>query len=128
MKNKKAVAALGGLLLLVAAILAATRATRALSPSQAAQHDGSAQSATIKLTQAGYQPDTLKLQQGVPARLTFVRLTDKTCGKELLIPEYEIRRALPLNEPVIVEFTPRKSGEFVFTCGMGMLRGKLIVQ
>jgi len=24
--------------------------------------------------------------------------------------------------------TPEKSGEYVFTCGMGMMRGKLIVE
>ena len=27
-----------------------------------------------------------------------------------------------------VEFTPQKAGEFTFTCGMNMLRGKLIVE
>jgi plastocyanin domain-containing protein len=27
-----------------------------------------------------------------------------------------------------VEFTPQKSGEFTFTCGMNMLRGKLVVE
>jgi len=35
---------------------------------------------------------------------------------------------LPLNEPVVVEFTPEKKGEFAFTCGMGMLKGQIIVQ
>jgi plastocyanin domain-containing protein len=28
---------------------------------------------------------------------------------------------------VVVEFTPQESGEFVFTCGMNMLRGKLVI-
>ena len=35
---------------------------------------------------------------------------------------------LPFNEPVVVEFTPDKSGEFALACGMGMLRGKVIVR
>jgi plastocyanin domain-containing protein len=35
---------------------------------------------------------------------------------------------LPLNKPVVVAFTPNKSGGFSFTCGMGMLRGKIVVQ
>ena len=27
-----------------------------------------------------------------------------------------------------VEFTPDQAGEYEFTCGMGMLRGKLVVR
>ena len=37
-------------------------------------------------------------------------------------------RELPLNKPVDVEFTPTKTGEFGFACGMNMLKGKLVVQ
>jgi len=45
-----------------------------------------------------------------------------------VLSDYGIRRTLPLDEPVVVEFTPEKSGEFTFNCGMGMLRGSLIVK
>ncbi|NOR13052.1 MAG: hypothetical protein GQ545_07335 [Candidatus Aminicenantes bacterium] len=27
-----------------------------------------------------------------------------------------------------MEFTPEKEGEYVFTCGMGMMKGKLVVR
>ena len=86
------------------------------------------QSKTVTLTDKGYQPGSLKLRRGVPARVTFIRKIEETCGKAIAIPEYNIRRELPLNEPVVVEFTPNKAGELKFTCGMGMLRGTLIVQ
>lgn len=86
------------------------------------------QSATVTLTDEGYQPRSLKLRRGVPARVTFIRKIEETCGKAIAIPEYNIQRELPLNEPVMVQFTPTKAGEFKFTCGMGMLRGTLIVQ
>jgi plastocyanin domain-containing protein len=43
-----------------------------------------------------------------------------------VIKEYQIDRKLPLNEPIMVEFTPRKS-EFTLGCGMDMIKGKLIV-
>ncbi len=85
------------------------------------------QEATVKVTEKGYEPAELKLRLGVPARLTFVRETDATCGTEVVFPEYDIERALPLNERVVVEFTPQKSGEFGFTCGMKMLKGKLVI-
>ena len=89
---------------------------------------GKVQSATVTLTDNGYQPRSLKLRRGVLARVTFIRKIEETCGKAIAIPEYNIRHDLPLNEAVVVEFTPNKAGEFKFTCGMGMLRGTLIVR
>lgn len=103
-------------------------AAQGLKRGRTARKRSAFQSATVTLGEAGYQPSRLKLRRGVPARLTFVRKIEETCGKEIAIPDYNIRRALPLNEPVTVEFTPTRAGEFNFTCGMGMLRGTVIVR
>jgi plastocyanin domain-containing protein len=35
---------------------------------------------------------------------------------------------LPLDQPVVVEFTPVKTGEFKFAGGMDRLRSKIIVR
>jgi multidrug efflux pump subunit AcrA (membrane-fusion protein) len=86
------------------------------------------QSVTVTLNEKGYEPQSFKLKQDVPARVTFVRKVEGTCGTEVVLEEYKIKRELPLNQPVVVEFTPTKTGEFKFACGMDMLRGKLIVQ
>ena len=86
------------------------------------------QRARIEINAQGYQPATIKLRRGKRARVTFVRTTDATCAKEVVLPDFGIRRALPLNRPVVVSFTPTKKGEFTFVCGMNMMRGKLIVQ
>ena len=83
--------------------------------------------ATIKVTERGYEPNALTLRLGVPAQVTFVRETEATCGTEVIFPEYDIERVLPLNEPVVIEFTPQKTGEFGFACGMNMVKGKLVV-
>jgi len=64
----------------------------------------------------------------VPARLTFVRTTDKTCGTAVAFPSLNIRRELPLNQPVEIEFTPPTTGNLEFVCGMNMLRGTVVVQ
>jgi hypothetical protein len=34
----------------------------------------------------------------------------------------ETKRALPLNEPVVIEFTPAKSWDIAFACGMNMMK------
>jgi plastocyanin domain-containing protein len=104
----------------------AKRSNKAGRSVQAQQQNGT-QTATVEINDKGFEPSSLKLKAGVPAKVTFVRKTDEGCAKEVVIKEYGINRQLPLNEPVTVEFTPRK-GEFTFACGMDMLKGKLIVE
>jgi membrane fusion protein, heavy metal efflux system len=84
--------------------------------------------AKIVVNEQGYEPAKVTLRAGVPARLTFVRTTDKTSGTEVVFPSLKIKKALPLNEPVLVEFTPQKSGDIAFACGMNMLHGLVVVQ
>jgi plastocyanin domain-containing protein len=86
------------------------------------------QSVTVTLNAQGYQPESFSLRQGIPARITFVRKVESSCGTEIVLADYNIKRELPLNQSVVVEFTPAKIGEFKFACGMDMLRGKIIVR
>ena len=87
-----------------------------------------AQTAKVVVSEQGYEPAKVTLRAGTPARITFVRTTDKTCGTEVVFPSLNIKRALPLNEPVVIEFTPAKSGDVAFACGMNMLHGTVVVQ
>ena len=80
------------------------------------------------MNEQGYEPAKVTLRAGVPARLTFLRTTDKTCGTEVVFPSLSIKRALPLNESVAIEFTPAKSGDIAFACGMNMLHGTVVVR
>jgi RND family efflux transporter MFP subunit len=87
-----------------------------------------AQQAKIIITEQSFEPSKVAFRAGVPARLTFVRTTDKTCATEVAFPSLNIRRALPLNELVQIDFTPAKPGEIGFSCGMNMLRGTITIQ
>jgi plastocyanin len=89
---------------------------------------GQAQTVRIAVTNKGFEPANINLKPNVPAKVTFIRQTDQTCATSVVIPEYKINRELPLNKPVVVEFTPTKTGEFTFACGMNMLKGKVVVQ
>ncbi|MGH9937598.1 MAG: efflux RND transporter periplasmic adaptor subunit, partial [Blastocatellia bacterium] len=87
-------------------------------PAQSSQSgQGRTQSVTVTLGDKGYQPDSFTLRKGVPARVTFIRTVEATCGSEVVLSEYNIKRELPLNQPVVVEFIPAKTGEFKFACG-----------
>ena len=83
---------------------------------------------TVHVTERGFEPVTLTLRRGVEARITFLRTTDQTCAKEIVLRDFNITKELPLNQAVVVTLKPNKKGEFSFSCGMNMMRGKLVVQ
>jgi RND family efflux transporter MFP subunit len=86
------------------------------------------QTARITVGEQGYEPSRVTLRRGAPARLTFVRTSDTTCGTSVVFPSLKITRALPLNQPVAIEFTPETSGTIEFVCGLNMLRGTVVIE
>jgi RND family efflux transporter MFP subunit len=82
----------------------------------------------VTVTEKGFEPSRVQVRGGASTRITFVRTSDKSCATEVLFPSLNIKRALPLNEPVVVEFTPSKDREIAFACGMNMLKGSVVVQ
>ncbi|HYJ33154.1 MAG TPA: cupredoxin domain-containing protein [Candidatus Binatia bacterium] len=86
------------------------------------------QTVKVSVTDAGFVPSELKVKNGVPVVLLVTRTTDETCAKEIVIPDQHIRRALPLNQPVAITFTPEKRGAIKYACGMEMVSGTLRVQ
>ncbi len=76
----------------------------------------------------GYTPDVIVVKAGQPVRLRFTRQESSSCSEMVLFPDFNQSAKLPEGEPVNVEFTPDKPGEYGFQCQMGMLRGKLIVE
>ena len=76
----------------------------------------------------GYSPDVIEVEKGKPVQLSFYRDEENSCSEELLLPDFSIRRDLPAFKTTLVELLPEKAGTFPFTCGMGMLRGSLVVK
>ncbi|MGH9800852.1 MAG: efflux RND transporter periplasmic adaptor subunit [Blastocatellia bacterium] len=100
----------------------------AAPPKEPKENAAKIQTVNVALTEKGYRPNSVKLRKDVPARLVFTRKVEGGCGTEVLITDYGIKRELPFNQPVTIEFTPNKTGEVKFACGMDMLKGKLIVR
>ena len=78
--------------------------------------------------QGGYDPSTIKVRRGEPVRIVFDRQETSGCSEEVVFPDFGIKRFLPAFEKTQIVLTPEKAGSFDFTCGMSMLRGKLIVE
>jgi plastocyanin domain-containing protein len=80
------------------------------------------------IVKGGYDPDVILVKRNIPVRLNFYRDETADCSDTIVFGDFNIRKPLPAFQTTAVEFTPEKEGEYVFTCGMGMLRGKLIVR
>jgi plastocyanin domain-containing protein len=76
----------------------------------------------------GYHPATIRAAAGRQLTLVFTRTTDESCGQQLVFPTTNVRRDLPLNQPVEVAVTVPASGSLGFTCGMNMYQGAVVVQ
>ncbi|TGE04281.1 cupredoxin domain-containing protein [Hymenobacter fodinae] len=78
--------------------------------------------------QGGYSPAVIEVEKGKPVQLHFHRNEEASCSEEVLFPDFGIRRELPAFQTTLVELLPQQAGRFEFTCGMGMLRGSLVVK
>lgn len=83
---------------------------------------------TITVDGMSYSPAEISVEKGVPVRLKFFRMAKPTCGDKVLFPELKIERDLPAGKTTVVEFTPSKAGDLTFTCGMKMMKGKVVVK
>lgn len=80
------------------------------------------------LVKGGYSPDRIVVRRGQLVRLKFRREETSSCSEKVVFSDFGIVRDLPAHETTAVEFTPDRSGEFTFTCGMNMLRGQIVVE
>lgn len=95
-------------------------AVAAVGPGQVAEF-------TIRV-EGGYAPNVIEVPRGSRVRLTFDRQEDNPCSEEVVVPDFGIRRDLPAFARTVVEFTADAAGPHQFACGMGMLRGTIVVK
>ncbi|MDD2822880.1 MAG: cupredoxin domain-containing protein [Candidatus Daviesbacteria bacterium] len=76
----------------------------------------------------GYSPEVISIPKDRTTKINFTRTDPTDCLSEVVLGDFKIRRELPLNQKVTVEITPTKSGEFDYSCGMGMYHGKIVVK
>ena len=94
---------------------------------RAAVTSGGYQEAMV-LVKGGYTPDIIVVQHGRPVRLNFRREESAACSEMVIFGDFGKSAHLPEGQIVPVEFLPEKPGEYPFSCQMGMLRGRLVVE
>lgn len=116
---------IGGLLLVAFIVwffwLKRTKGVRAAEASSGRQE-------VMILVKGGYTPDTIIVRHGKPIRMNFRREETAACSEKVILADFDRSADLPTGETVPVEFVADAPGEYEFTCPMGMLRGRLIVE
>ncbi len=112
----------------VGSLVLAVMLVSALTPAHAAAPKVREQRIPIAVTKNGFEPTAVVLKAGQPVVLVVTRKVERTCVTDIVLKDYGIKKALPLNRPVEVRFTPRKAGTIRYACAMDMVAGKLVVE
>lgn len=82
----------------------------------------------VEVVDGGYRPARVEVAAGERVRLRFVRRDYGGCTREVVFPTLGLRRELPTGRPVTVDLPALPAGETPFECGMGMVRGTVVVR
>ena len=80
------------------------------------------------LVKGGYLPSIISIPKDKSTTINFLRTDASSCLEEVVLGDFRIRKFLPLNKKISIEITPKKAGEFSFTCVMNMFNGKVILK
>ncbi len=89
--------------------------------------DGSKQVVSMKIGYYGFEPQVINLKKGVPVKWIIDGNGATGCTNKIIVPSLNITKKINSGDN-IVEFTPTESGVIPFSCWMGMVRGKFIVE
>lgn len=99
------------------------------APAQESVVTDNVQKITIKLDNSqGYIPNSIKIKKDIPVELSVYANGATTCVRVFVVPSLKVNKVVPESEPLIIKFTPKKTGVIPFTCSMGMYNGQLIVE
>jgi sulfite exporter TauE/SafE len=82
---------------------------------------GEKQIAVMRVSGYEYIPNRFTVTQGVPVEWRIDGAAAAGCGRILISPGLGIRKYLSADSTTIIAFTPQKTGDFGFNCGMGMM-------
>lgn len=89
-----------------------------------AQISGGVQAIGVKVTTT-YSPNVIKLKAGIPAEITFGQAAG--CTGQVISQDLGFSEDLT-SGPKVVKLPALKAGTYSFSCGMGMVFGKIVVE
>ena len=103
-------------------------ATLGLFSGSAFSAQGKQQVVEIQVTEKGFEPATVDVKPGTDVTLKITRKTNSTCATQVKIQNKNIKKDLPLNQPISISLGRLDKGEVRFDCGMDMITGQILVK
>jgi len=107
-----------------------TNDTKQTTPSSSTEKkidDKNVQIVEMRVTSSGFQPAVLKIKKDIPVKWIVKGDQLSGCTNKIIVPSLEISKALVSGDNII-NFTPKTTGTIPFSCWMGMVKGKFIVE
>ncbi|MDR7000698.1 cupredoxin domain-containing protein [Neobacillus niacini] len=82
----------------------------------------------MNVTAQGYTPNVITVKKGVPVKLIIDNPLENSCLSTFTIREFNINKVNLKVGTTTLSFTPTKTGEYTFSCGMGMFKGTVMVK
>ena len=81
----------------------------------------------IRVDRNGFSPSSIEAETGHKLNLVFKRADKSNCGSVVVFPKLNIRKNLPVGRDVIISVTPTETGQITFTCGIGTMKGSIVI-
>lgn len=82
----------------------------------------------MKVTPTGYTPNVIRVKKGVPIELEIDNPLENSCLSTFTMSDFNINNVNLKVGTTNLSFTPDKTGEYTFSCGMQMFKGTIIVE
>lgn len=79
-------------------------------------------------TPNGYSPNVIRVKKGVPVEIDVHNTLENSCISVLNMPDFNFNNVNLKVGTTKLTFTPSNTGEYTFSCGMNMFKGKIIVE
>lgn len=81
----------------------------------------------MEATPSGYSPNIIYVKKGAPVELNIHNTLENSCISTFNLPPFNIHNVNLKVGTTTFTFTPNKIGEYTFSCGMNMFKGKIVV-
>lgn len=85
------------------------------------------QRVTMKVLASSFEPAVIRVKAGIPVEWTIIGENPSGCTGRILLPNMDEPIPIAKGESQVIRFTADKPGSIAFSCWMGMVRGKVIV-
>jgi heme/copper-type cytochrome/quinol oxidase subunit 2 len=82
----------------------------------------------MKVTPTGYTPNVILVKKGVQVELEIDNPLENSCLTTFTMPDFNLNNVNLKVGTTNLTFTPDKTGEYTFSCGMHMYKGTIIVK